>query len=148
MKDTDKTLNIIVLRACCERLFLQVQICDLTKIKQDYQEINYSDWVAAEIQAKIHEVYPETYELFLPHNIGLVDLDAVSFEKGCFRGQEIIVRMEHRGNIKRTVECYEVEIDTTPKPGEKIQQGTVIRAVRSSTGNQIILHGTSIHFYI
>lgn len=56
------------------------------------------------ILLKIPEVYKNTYQVFFPHYIGLIDLNAVSFTKGCYRGQEIVARMQHRGNIKHGLE--------------------------------------------
>lgn len=38
---------------------------------------------------------------FLPQALGLVDAGAVAFDKGCYLGQEIVARAEHRGNVKR-----------------------------------------------
>ncbi len=37
---------------------------------------------------------------FLPQSLGLTAVDAVSFNKGCYLGQEIVARAEHRGRIK------------------------------------------------
>lgn len=45
-------------------------------------------------------IYPETSEKFLPHDLDLPKLGAVSFNKGCYTGQEIIARMHYRGKLK------------------------------------------------
>ena len=37
---------------------------------------------------------------FLPQSLGLTDIAAVSFSKGCYLGQEIVARAEHRGQVK------------------------------------------------
>lgn len=37
---------------------------------------------------------------FLPQSLGLTAVDAVSFSKGCYLGQEIVARAEHRGRVK------------------------------------------------
>lgn len=52
------------------------------------------------IRLGIPEVLPETSLLFTPHELNLPRLGAVSFTKGCYRGQEIIARMEHLGKHK------------------------------------------------
>ena len=39
--------------------------------------------------------------LFLPQMLNLVKHGAVSFTKGCYLGQEIVARAEHRGQVKR-----------------------------------------------
>lgn len=46
-------------------------------------------------------ITPETSGLFLPHDINLIALGAVSFTKGCFTGQEIIARMQYKGIAKK-----------------------------------------------
>jgi len=45
-------------------------------------------------------IYPETSGVFLPHEINLPQLNGVSFNKGCYTGQEIIARMHYRGKLK------------------------------------------------
>src|SRR5690349_5689035 len=44
----------------------------------------------ADLQKGIAALYPETSGKFLPHDLNLPELQAVSFTKGCFTGQEII----------------------------------------------------------
>lgn len=62
---------------------------------------------AAEIAEKIPEVYASTTGMFFPHDLNLPTLGAVSFTKGCYRGQEIVARMQHRGNIKRSLYLFQ-----------------------------------------
>lgn len=54
-----------------------------------------------DVQKGIPTLFPETSEKFLPHDINLPALNAVSFDKGCFTGQEIIARMHYRGTLKK-----------------------------------------------
>ncbi len=42
-----------------------------------------------------------TSEKFLPQMIGLVDAGAIDFSKGCYLGQEVVARAQHRGEVKR-----------------------------------------------
>jgi folate-binding protein YgfZ len=77
-------------------------------------------WHQADIIDGIPQLYPNTIGEFLPHYLNLPKLGAVSFNKGCYTGQEIIARMEHRGEIKQHLR--KVFIDTTELGiiGEKI----------------------------
>lgn len=94
----------------------------------------------AEIMANIPAVYPATKNEFFPHDINLPALGAVSFTKGCYRGQEIVARMQHRGNLKRGL--YRFTIDKPEiKPGQIItvvptnnKAGTVVRAYNPGSG--------------
>lgn len=45
-------------------------------------------------------------QMFLPQMIGLTDLGAVSFSKGCYLGQEVVARAEHRGAVKQRLRRY------------------------------------------
>lgn len=46
---------------------------------------------------------------FLPQMIGLTDVGAVSFAKGCYLGQEVVARAEHRGQVKQRLRRYEFD---------------------------------------
>lgn len=45
----------------------------------------------------------QTSGLFLPQMLDLTNFNAVSFSKGCYLGQEIVARAEHRGKVKRVL---------------------------------------------
>ena len=56
----------------------------------------------AHIAAGIAEMGPDfaTEEVF-PHDIGMDHLGGVDFKKGCYVGQEVVSRMQHRGTARR-----------------------------------------------
>ena len=79
---------------------------------------------------------------FLPQELNLDALGGVSFEKGCFPGQEIIARVKFRGAVKRRVQRLCLAGATVPALGTRIVRahddnlaGTVLYAAqpRSST---------------
>ena len=45
-------------------------------------------------------------ETYTPHMLNLDKLEAISFNKGCYTGQEIIARTEHLGKSKRRMMLY------------------------------------------
>ena len=47
--------------------------------------------------------------------------DAVSFTKGCYLGQEIIIRIKHRGHVAKKLTGIRVETDQTIEPGTIIR---------------------------
>jgi len=59
------------------------------------------DWKRAELQAGVPSVYPETRELFVPQMANLDVLGGISFDKGCYTGQEIVARLHYLGQLKR-----------------------------------------------
>jgi folate-binding protein YgfZ len=58
-------------------------------------------WRLADIHAGRPQIYAATRELFVAQMLNLDRLDAISFSKGCYTGQEIIARTQHLGRIKR-----------------------------------------------
>jgi len=61
--------------------------------------------------------------------------DAVSFSKGCYLGQEIIVRIKHRGHVAKKLAGVVLENQVLLEPGSKIHSldGHEIGRVTSST---------------
>jgi folate-binding protein YgfZ len=59
------------------------------------------DWRLADIRAGLPQIYLATRESFVAQMLNLDRLDAISFSKGCYTGQEIIARTQHLGRIKR-----------------------------------------------
>jgi folate-binding protein YgfZ len=62
---------------------------------------NEDHWAWQKILAMEPTIYPETSEHFVAQMIGLEELGAINFRKGCYIGQEIIARAHFRGAVKR-----------------------------------------------
>ncbi len=64
-----------------------------------------NDWRNAAIAKR--EVWLETATsgFFLPQMLALDELGALSFTKGCYLGQEIVARAQHRGEVKRQLKA-------------------------------------------
>ncbi len=75
-------------------------------------------WKRARLVAGEAEIRGETRGRFLPQTLGLVELGAVSFHKGCYPGQEVITRVQHRGQVKRRLALF--KLDAIPDAGAKI----------------------------
>jgi folate-binding protein YgfZ len=58
-------------------------------------------WRLADIRAGLPQIYLATRETFVAQMLNLDLLDGISFNKGCYTGQEIIARTQHLGRIKR-----------------------------------------------
>jgi folate-binding protein YgfZ len=84
----------------------------------DAETGNYDDWHLLDLLEGIPSLYPETSGKFLPHDLNLPALNAVSFTKGCFTGQEIIARMQYRGNPKKHL--YRGMIQEQLAPGSEL----------------------------
>lgn len=58
-----------------------------------------------------------------PHEALFDQLGTVSFKKGCFVGQEVVSRMEHRGLARKRIVPFEASSDI--KPGDAVMAGDV-----------------------
>jgi folate-binding protein YgfZ len=58
---------------------------------------------------------------FTPHMLNLDLVDAVSFDKGCYPGQEIVARTHYRGATKRR--CLRFESTGPVSAGDKVSDG-------------------------
>ena len=61
-----------------------------------------SSYDAARIAGGIAELGPDfAADAMFPHDLGMDLLGGVDFKKGCYIGQEVVSRMEHRGTARR-----------------------------------------------
>ncbi|WP_336511377.1 folate-binding protein [Allochromatium tepidum] len=81
---------------------------------------NAADWTRLDIQAGLPNVYDRTVETFVPQMLNLQLIDGVSFNKGCYTGQEVVARMQFLGKLKRRMYLAEVERDVPPEPGDEL----------------------------
>jgi len=77
-------------------------------------------WKKYNINENIPTIYPETIGKLLPHEINLPALGAISFNKGCYTGQEIIARMHYRGKLKNHLYSATIQSDQLLSPGDAI----------------------------
>lgn len=66
-------------------------------------------WRAMEMKRGITWLEPATSERFIPQMLGLEQIDAVSFAKGCYPGQEIVARTRFLGKLKRKPVLVEID---------------------------------------
>lgn len=78
------------------------------------QVARFGAWRLSEIKSGIPAIYPDTSEEFVLQMANLGFLDAVSFKKGCYPGQEIVARMQYLGKLKRRM--FLARLDTTELP--------------------------------
>jgi folate-binding protein YgfZ len=57
-------------------------------------------------------------ESYLPLEAGLDE--ALSFQKGCYIGQEYVVRLAHRGHVNRKLAGLKLEAEEPPAPGSAV----------------------------
>ena len=76
-------------------------------------------------------------EQFTPHMLNLDLLDAISFDKGCYPGQEIVARTHYKGATKRR--ALRFSCDGTVNVGDKVSlDGRDIGEVLNVAGNNLL----------
>lgn len=88
-----------------------------------------------QIQAGLPELDERSGGQYIPQMLNLDALDAVSFRKGCYTGQEIVARTQHLGRIKRRLFKLDGE-GHAPEPGASVGiEGQSIGQVLLSAGD-------------
>jgi folate-binding protein YgfZ len=97
--------------------------------------------VAAEIRLGLPDVPPEIAGEYVPHMLNLDRLGALSFDKGCYPGQEVVARTEHLGTVKRRARAFRGAPYPAPSPGAELVDvagATVGHVIRSALGDDAL----------
>ncbi|WP_454782585.1 CAF17-like 4Fe-4S cluster assembly/insertion protein YgfZ [Legionella sp. WA2022007384] len=66
------------------------------------------------------DIYPESRGLFLPHRLDLQKTPYINFNKGCYKGQEIIARMHYKATLKHQMSVYQIKTEHKIYSGQKL----------------------------
>ncbi len=117
-----------------------------TKINNIHNQTDNILFEAAQISQKIPEIYLTTTEKFLPNNINLIQLGAVSLNKGCYKGQAIINRIHCLGKTKKELKVVSIHATDSHHediliPGNKLNNPdiTIVRSVVINNNHQLVL---------
>ncbi len=93
------------------------------------------EWDRALTDACLPEITPATSELFIPQMLNLDALDGISFQKGCYTGQEVIARLHYKGTVKRRLFSFESDIVIPPgidilTADDKNSIGTIVNCIQ------------------
>jgi tRNA-modifying protein YgfZ len=117
------------------------------KLVSHAQPIGAAVWRWLQIRAGIPEIYLATQEQFVPQMVNDDLIGAVSFQKGCYTGQEIVARLHYLGKAKRRMVGAHLDMPESPQPGESIYGkklegqaiGMVVDAAAAPTGGWDLL---------
>ena len=101
------------------------------------------DWMR--LNAGIPMIVAATQEQFVPQMVNLEVIGGVSFQKGCYTGQEIVARSQYLGKLKRRM--FLAHVDAEAAPGDSLYSadhegqvtGTVVNAAPAPTGGFDVL---------
>jgi len=90
---------------------------------------NSTYWDYLNIKNGLPFIDSKTRGEFVPQMVNMELINGISFEKGCYTGQEIVARTHYLGKQKRRTYRIKIISDTKPKAGEQL-------ATDTSTENQ------------
>ncbi|WP_157992130.1 tRNA-modifying protein YgfZ [Candidatus Erwinia haradaeae] len=124
-------------------------IREILIVKEKLYDSN--QWLALDIAAGLPIIDNNTSGQFLPQETNLQELNAISFNKGCYIGQEIIAQTQFRNSTKRSLYWLTGTTESIPKAGDALEMkldhewrrsGTILAACqigKSTTWIQAIL---------
>ena len=77
-------------------------------------------WHALQLYQHRVEIYPSSRSCFLPHRIDLHKSSHLSFNKGCYKGQEIIARMHYRSKPKHEIKLFTLKTNEPLQSGQRL----------------------------
>ena len=83
--------------------------------------LSLAHWQLGAIAAGEPQVYAATSEEFVAQMLNLDVLEGISFEKGCYTGQEIIARAHFRGRVKRRMQRFITAEAAALRPDDAVQ---------------------------
>jgi len=100
-------------------------------------------WKLLEIEAGVPAVYPQTQDHFVPQMCNLEALGGISFDKGCYTGQEVVARVHYRGAVKRHMSKV-VTLQAGLQPGSSFalpdgRNGEVVESAPHPNGGTVAL---------
>ena len=113
----------------------------ITKTSCSTEKADDAAWRKNNIDNRLAILTEKTSLLFTPQMIELEKLGGVSFDKGCYVGQEIVARTQHLGKLKRHL--YRLTLTEHHEPSNKItydgKSGVVVDSVKIGKNEYVAL---------
>lgn len=113
----------------------------ITKTSCSTEKADDAAWRKNNIDNKLAILTEKTSLLFTPQMIELEKLGGVSFDKGCYVGQEIVARTQHLGKLKRHL--HRLTLTEHHQSGDSINHhgktGVVVDSVKIDENEYIAL---------
>lgn len=112
------------------------------RLRQGAVPVGATVWDWLEIRAGIATITPASQDEFVPQMLNLDLTGGVSFQKGCYPGQEIVARTQYLGKLKRRLYLAHVAAASAPTPTAPLfsadlegqPSGTVVNAAPAPDG--------------
>lgn len=78
-------------------------------------------WQYQDILAGEGHVFPGGEDRFMPQGLNYDVIGGVSFNKGCYTGQEVVARMHFKGKMKQRMQRITYQADRQLQPGDTLR---------------------------
>ena len=122
------------------RILVELELADDVAPARNGSDAKAEDYHAHRIALGVPEAGKD-YALgdAFPHEADMDRLNGVSFSKGCFVGQEVVSRMQHRAHVRKRVVPVEAVGPGELRPGAEIAVGAAaIGKVGSASGRRAL----------
>ena len=102
-------------------------------------------WLYQDIEAGEGSVFPGAEDQFLPQTLNYDVTGGVSFNKGCYTGQEVVARMHFKGKLKQRMQQVTYSEDVALAPGDTLRDadgravGQVVMAASGQPHRALVL---------
>jgi tRNA-modifying protein YgfZ len=127
------------------RLFLCDDLAEAKRLWEAAPHLPEQAWLAALTADGIPLVSKPVSQTFLPQMLNLESLGAIDFAKGCYLGQEVVARAQHRGQVKRRLARLAWTGNEAPAAGAEILDGhqrpagVVVQSAATSADGGVLL---------
>lgn len=120
MRQTITEGGLVWVRSLPERIDVIGRADSLESTFAELDRESIEPALAAAITAGYPAVTAALRDRYIPQMLNLDLLGGVSFDKGCYPGQEIVARATNLGQVKRRLRRFRVGGDARPEPGAGI----------------------------
>jgi folate-binding protein YgfZ len=92
-------------------------------LRQSATPVGAPVWDWLRLNAGIPMIVAATQEQFVPQMVNLEVIGGVSFQKGCYPGQEIVARSQYLGKLKRRM--FLAHVDAEAAPGDNLYSADI-----------------------
>jgi folate-binding protein YgfZ len=89
-------------------------------LKASARPVGAATWDWLRLSHGIPMIMAATVDQFVPQMVNFDLINSVSFQKGCYPGQEIVARTHYLGRLKRRMYLVHLDGDIAPAPGDNL----------------------------
>lgn len=111
---------------------------------------NEAGWQAQQIASGLARIEASTVEEYVPQSLNYDITGHISFDKGCYTGQEVVARLHYRGKPKRRTYLANLPAETACSAGDRVLDtttgksvGSVVNAVTGKDGTRVLVEATA-----